>query len=65
MNYTDALNQLPHSVYIYAGLTRDQIDGIATVKYVSMLDEKLILGTLEPIKKFEKYELVPGKLVLS
>jgi hypothetical protein len=64
MNYIDAFNLLPQSVHIYTGLTRDQIDSVTVVKYVSLHEDELILGTLEPIKKFEKNELIPGKLVL-
>jgi hypothetical protein len=57
MNYTDASNLLPLAQYIYFDVSAADLAKIKVAHYVTYFDEKIILGTLEPIKTLADKEL--------
>lgn len=62
MKYIDALNLLPAAEHIYVDVTEAELSKIKVAHFLSTLEEKTILGTLEPIEKLASKELLPGSI---
>lgn len=62
MKYIDAINLIPVANYIYADVTEAELSKVKIQHFVSTLEEKTILGTLEPIDKLSSKELIPGSM---
>lgn len=62
MKYIDAFNLLPQSNHIYAEVTEAELAKVKIPHFMSFLEDKLILGTLEPIDKLASKELTPGTM---
>jgi hypothetical protein len=62
MKYIDAFNLLPQANYIYIDVTEAELAKIKIPHFMSFLEEKQIVGTLEPIDKLASKELTPGTI---
>lgn len=62
MKYIDAFNLLPQSNYIYVDVTEAEIAKIKVPHFMSFLEDKTIVGTLEPIDKLSTKELTSGAM---
>ena len=62
MRYIDAIELMPSAAYIYADVTEAELAKVKVAHYVSMLEDKTILGTLEPIEKLSSKLLSPGAM---
>jgi hypothetical protein len=62
MKYSDVMQLLPNSPYIYANVTEEEVDAVIGHKYVTYYNDIRVLGTMELIEELEPKLLQVGSV---
>ena len=62
ISHSQAIALLPNALHIYSNVTEKELEDIKVVKYVTKVEDVVVVGTLEEVEALVSKEVIAGSM---